>query len=78
MTNESLKNLKFSIYYSKILAQLVYWLFKLCLRKEVEFPCHTGCKEHCKNPGQRQIHLPKMTSDREEKCRRSGNSKGNY
>ena len=33
------------------------------MTKEVEVPCHTGSKGHCNNPGQRQIHLPKKTSD---------------
>ena len=32
MTNESLEILKFSVYYSKILAQLIYLLYKLRLR----------------------------------------------
>ena len=36
------------------------------MTKEVKFPCHTGRKGHCNNPGQRQIHLPKMTSLRDK------------
>ena len=36
------------------------------MTKEVEFPCHTGWKGHCNNPGQRQIHLAKMTTDRDK------------
>ena len=36
------------------------------MTKEVEVPCHTGWKGHCNNPGQRQLHLPKTTSDRDK------------
>ena len=36
------------------------------MTKEVEFPCLTSWKGHCNTPGQRQIHLPKMTSDRDK------------
>ena len=37
------------------------------MTRKVEFPYHTGWKGHCKKTGQRQIHLPKMKSDRDKK-----------
>ena len=82
MTNDSLENLKFSVYYSKRLAQLVYWLFRFPLRDPRDDKGSWSSLSH-RLEGTLQQPRAKTTSSSKndewsgQNCRWNGNGKGN-
>ena len=83
MTNESPENLKFSVCYSKRLAQLVYLLFKLRLR-DPRYDKGSWISLSHRLEGTLQQPRTKTNSSSEndewsgQNCRWNGNGKGNY